>query len=88
MDLNRYILLHTPTAGVFSDTPIIEGKSGVDALNTCEQFSHFIGKFKRVSGWETPEYCLQRVIERDGQLYSRGNKYWYKYHHPKIERIV
>lgn len=84
--MNKYALLHTPTMGLLSDTIIIEGKSGVDALNTYDGFNHLIGKFKRIRGWETPEYCLQRVIDRDGRLYAQGSKYWYKYHHPKIER--
>ena len=83
--MNKYALLHTPTSGVFSDIPILEGKSGVDALNNYEQYSHLIGKFRRVRGWETPEYCLQKLVYKDGSKgkdwYRTGSRYWYKYHH-------
>lgn len=86
--MNKYALLHTPTMGLLAEIKILEGKSGVDALDNYEGFSHLIGRFRRIRAWETPEYCLQRVIERDGQLYSQGSKYWYRYHHPKIDRIT
>ena len=84
--MNKYVLQHTPTMGVFSDTPIIEGKSGVEALNNWLPL-HMIGVVKRVRGWEEPEYCLQRIMEIDGEQYL-SRKVWYKYHHPKIERIT
>ena len=83
--MNKYIVLYKPDVGLLSDYEIIEGKSGVDALNNHLPLE-MVGKVKRVRGWETPEYCLQRLKEDAGNMYRTGARYWYKYHHPKIER--
>ena len=91
--MNKYIVLYTPTTGLLDDYKIIEGKSGVDALNNSMPV-HMIGKVKRVRGWEEPEYCLQKLEYKDGSngkdWYRVGSRYWYKYHHPKIykEKLV
>ena len=91
--MNKYIVLYTPTTGLLDDYKIIEGKSGVDALNNSLP-NYMIGKVKRVRGWEEPEYCLQKLEYKDGSngkdWYRVGSRYWYKYHHPKIykEKLV
>lgn len=84
---NKYVLLHTPTMGLLSDYPLLEGKSGIEALNNYLP-AHYIGTVKRIRYGETPEYCLQKITIRDGHYFSNGHKVWYKYHQPVITKEI
>ena len=83
--MNKYYLMHTPTMGLMADTPVLEGKTGVEALTN--HYPNMAGRFKRIRAWETPEYCLWKFELKNGVAYTRYPKVWYKYHPPKIERI-
>lgn len=88
--MNKYALLYEPKMGLLDDWNTIEGKTGVEALESYLP-DHMIGKVKRARWREIQagdvDFMLHKYKEVDGYRVSAGRKVWYKYHHPKIERI-
>jgi len=85
--MNSYIILYKDGVGLFDDYEIIQGNTGIEAITNYLP-DHYIGVVKRKRQHETENFIIQKLVRIDGTMYRSGSRYGYKYHHPKIERIM
>lgn len=81
----KYIILYRQGMGLLDEYEVIEGKTGIDALNKYLP-EHMVGVVKRVRAWEEPDFIIQKFYEKDGRRYSRFPKVGYTYKHPQITK--
>lgn len=83
--MNKYKIVYYGLGGIFSEDPIIEGKTGVAALSNY--YPNKVGIFK-VCHTKDCEYMLRRIVTIDGKDYTINRRVGYRYIEPRFEKVT